>query len=75
MFDKELFGQRLLQLRKEKKVSQTALGKLIGVSATQIGDMEKGESTTSLSRLYTLCEFFGVSSDYLLGLSDDPTPR
>ena len=75
MFDKELFGNRLLELRKKKKVSQTELGKLLGVSATQIGDMEHGESTTSMARLYLLCKYFEVSSDDLLGLTGDPSPR
>ena len=75
MFDKKVFGSRLLELRKKKKVSQTELGKLIGVTATQIGDMEHGDSTTSMARLYSLCKYFNVSSDYLLGLSDDPDPR
>ncbi len=72
MFDKKLFGSRLLELRKGKKISQAALGKLLGVTATQISDMEHGESVTSIPRLYALCEYFGVSSDYLLGLTDNP---
>lgn len=74
MFRKELFGQRLRTLRKQKKISQTALGELLGVTATQIGDMERGSTTTSMSRLYQLCTFFAVSSDYLLGLTDNPAP-
>ena len=75
MFDKELFGSRLRSLRKEHKVSQGEIGKLLGVSATQVGDMERGNSATSMPRLYELCKYFGVSSDYLMGLTDDPTPR
>lgn len=72
MFDRELFGRRLYELRKKKKVSQTELGELLGVSGTQISDIEHGSTTTSMARLYQLCEYFQVSSDYLLGLSDDP---
>lgn len=72
MFDPTIFGQRLFQLRKEKGVTQTALGSLLGVTPTQIGDMEKGKSATTLPRLYMLCDYFGVSADYLLGRSDRP---
>lgn len=72
MFDPTIFGQRLFQLRKEKGVTQTALGNLLGVTPTQIGDMEKGKSATSLPRLCLLCDYFGVSADYLLGRSDQP---
>ena len=75
MFEKEVFGQRLLVLRKAKKVPQTEIAKLLGVTATQIGDMEHGKTTTSMARLYQLCKYFNVSADYLLGLSDGPRPR
>ncbi|MBD5150503.1 MAG: helix-turn-helix transcriptional regulator [Oscillibacter sp.] len=56
-------------------MSQGELGRLLGVTATQIGDMERGNSTTSMPRLYQLCQYFEVSSDYLMGLTDDPSPR
>lgn len=75
MFDTELFGRRLYELRKKKKVSQTGLGELLGVSGTQVSDMEHGRTTTSMARLYQLCLYFHVSADYLLGLSDDPGPQ
>lgn len=72
MFEREIFGQRLLALRKAKKVTQTEIANLLGVTPTQIGDMEHGKTTTSMARLYQLCVYFGVTADYLLGLSDDP---
>ena len=75
MFDIMLFGSRLRELRKGKKMSQGELGKLLGVTATQIGDMERGNSTTSMPRLYQLCQYFEVSSDYLMGLTNSATPR
>lgn len=74
MLDKQLFGSRLKELRKQKKMSQTELGRLLGITATQIGDMEKGDSATSMARLYELCEYFEVSADYFMGLTDDPRP-
>ncbi len=72
MFDAKVFGQRLYQLRKEKGVTQNAIGKLLGVTTTQAGDMERGKTTTSLARLCLLCDYFNVSADYLLGRSDEP---
>ena len=74
MLDKKIFGSRLRELRRQKNLSQTELGRLIGVTSTQVGDMERGNSTTSMPRLYELCRYFGVSSDYLMGLTDDPAP-
>ena len=75
MSDTNLLGQRLFELRKKKGISQTELGQFLGVSATQIGDIEHGHSATTLQRLIQLCTYFGVSSDYLLGLTDDMRPR
>ena len=75
MFDKNVFGSRLAQLRRGRGLSQTDLGKLLGVSQAQISDMERGNSTTSMARLWLLCDYFQVSADYLMGLTDDPGPK
>ena len=60
MFDKRLFGARLLEL---------------GVTRTQVSDIENGKSGTNLDRFYQLCEFYQVSADYLLGITGDPAWR
>lgn len=70
-----LFGVRLSELRKKHGLSKKALGEIIGVSSTQIMEMERGTSATTMQRLIQLCDYFSVSSDYLLGLSDDMRPR
>lgn len=75
MFDKNILGQRLLELREKRKVSQTAIAALLGVTRTQVSDIENGKSGTSLERFYQLCEYYKVSADYLLGITDDPAWR
>lgn len=70
MFQIEKFAERLGTLRKEHCVSQGAIASLLGVSRTQVSDMEHGKSATSLDRLVKLSEFYGVSTDYLLGLKE-----
>ena len=75
MLDKKILGQRLLALREQKKVSQTTIAELLGVTRTQVSDVENGKSGTSLERFYQLCEYYRVSADYLLGITDDPTWR
>ena len=44
-------------------------------SCTQISDMEKGKTGTTLDKLLILCDYYKVSSDYLLGITDDPAWR
>ena len=72
MFQKEIFGQRLLELRKKAEATQGDLSELLGVTKTQISDMERGKTTTTMARLYQLCDYFNVSADYLLGRTDEP---
>ena len=75
MFSKELFGQRLKEIRKKNRETQTDLAAVLGNQKSQISEMEKGKHTTTLERFALLCEHYKVSADYLLGFSDDPTPR
>lgn len=75
MLDMKIFGERLRNLRKEKKLVLADIAKLLNVSTTQISDMENGKTTTSLQRLVMLAEFYQVSTDYILGITDDPTWR
>ena len=75
MFYKELFGDRLRELRKAAGMKQQELANLLEVTTTQVSDMERGNTTTSMARLYQLCEYFHVSADYLLGFTDDPKPK
>ncbi len=70
MFHREIFGQRLLALRKESGETQTQLAQLLNVGKSQISGMENNGHTTTLEKLVLICEHYHVSADYLLGLSD-----
>ncbi|MCI9402250.1 MAG: helix-turn-helix transcriptional regulator [Oscillospiraceae bacterium] len=72
MFDQEKFSTRLRKLRRDADISQKVLADVIDVSTNQISQMEKGLKTTTLARLCLLCDYFGVSADYLLGRTDEP---
>ncbi len=64
------FGKRLRELRTERKLSQQELAKIIGTNNSSICDWERGRSEPSLEALVKLCQFFDVSSDYLIGMVD-----
>ena len=63
-------AERILELRKENSLSQAKLGKAIGVDARAISYWENGINEPKASYIYELSKYFGVSSDYLLGLED-----
>lgn len=60
------FAQRLKELRNKKKISQTELGKLVGLHYTQIGRYERGGSMPSSEVLKKLAEVLEVSTDFLM---------
>lgn len=70
MSTKEIFAQRMRELRKETKEPQRVLADLLGVSINQISEMEKGTRMTTLEKLPIICRHYHVSADYLLGLTD-----
>ena len=75
MFSKELFGQRLCEIRKKNHETQTDLGNVLGLAKGRVSDMENGKNTTTIENIVKICEHYKISSDYLLGLIDDPEPK
>lgn len=70
-----LLKDRVYQLRKQAGLGQKELGEVLGVSNHAISMIESGERGTSIERLVLLAEYFHVSTDYLLGITDDPAWR
>lgn len=62
-----LNGNRLREVRKEKGLTQTDLGELIGVGKSAICCYEKETRNPTLEALIEMIHVFGVSADYLLG--------
>ena len=74
MYNREVFGARLRELRNEKKETQRDLADFLGVKQNQIGEMENGRKASTFAKLAMLCEHYNVSADYLLGLTDERRP-
>jgi transcriptional regulator with XRE-family HTH domain len=66
MSDKQSFGDILASLRESRRVSQQAVGELIGVSRSAVNGYEKGKSFPVADKLVKLAQYFGVSVEYLL---------
>lgn len=63
-------GKRIRLLRIEKDLTQGELGAVVGVTQGSIGFYESGARAMQVHTALKLSEFFGVSTDYLLGKSD-----
>lgn len=62
-----MIGQRIRDLRKQKRMSQTELAKSVGVSQTTVTAWETGKAEPSSSAVAKLADIFNVTTDYLLG--------
>lgn len=69
------FKQRLKEARKNSNLTQAQLAQKLEVSKTMVSEYESNTSSKapSLNTLIKICRILNVSSDYLLGLSNDNT--
>jgi len=63
-------SNRLVSLRKEKKISQGELAEKVGIHNNVLGRYERGEATPSVEMAAKLADALGVSLDYLVGKTD-----
>ena len=71
-----IFKDRAYELRKAAGLSQKELGEVLGLSQKAISTIEGGQRSTTIEKLVLLAKYFQVSTDYLLGRTDDPSmPR
>lgn len=66
-------GERIVKLCEKQQISQRELARRIGVTSSQISRILKGETKTINSdMLMALAQEFGVSTDYILGIVNNP---
>lgn len=67
----QIFSNRLVALRKERGLTQEELAKVIQKKRSTLSGYETEGKEPDLEIVCTLAEYFGVSTDYLLGKSDE----
>lgn len=65
-----IFSERLNLLMKERGVTQTTLSDAVGITKQSISMYANAHRVPDIDVFKKICEFFEVSADYLLGLSD-----
>lgn len=65
-----MYGNIIRELRLEKGLSQKNLALSLGTTQSTIGKYEREELQPNVETIIKLCNIFGVTSDYLLGLED-----
>lgn len=71
-----ILGQRILLRRRDKRLTQAELGKHVGISGNTIARIERGRiQDLGGSTIAKVAAALDTSTDYLLGLTDDDTPK
>lgn len=65
-----MLGKRLRSLREENNLSQIELSKRLGIGNVTLSQYETGARNPDNETLIAISDFFGVSTDYLLGKTD-----
>ena len=65
-----MFSERLRDLRNERGISQKELANILFVSQQTVAKWETDRSTPNPEMISKIAQYFNVSSDYLIGMSD-----
>lgn len=68
-----MLGENIRRLRQERGLNQEELGRRVGASKQSVSNWENGNIAPSIDLLIRLADFFGVSTDYLLGRQNQRT--
>ena len=69
------YYKRLRDMREDHDLTQAALAEKLEMHPIQYGRYERGVRDIPTDVLIKLAELYKTSTDYLLGLTDDPAPR
>jgi transcriptional regulator with XRE-family HTH domain len=65
----EMFGKRILQIRKEMNLSQKEFGELVGFHRTYIGNIERAEKSVSIKTVEQICKSLNMTVQELFDFS------
>ncbi len=68
------YRERMRSLREDHDLSQAELGKVLNKSQQGYSLIENGRAELKMDDLALLCQFYNVSADYIIGLTDKITP-
>lgn len=65
------YRTRMRNLREDRDLTQAEVGKIINKSQQGYNHIEMGRAELKIEDLILLCQFYGVSSDYFIGIKED----
>lgn len=65
-----MLPERLKEMRSKRKLTKTFMGSLLGITRQAYSKYEEGEAEPDIATITKIASFFEVSTDYLLGNTD-----
>ena len=69
-----MYFRRIHDLREDQDIKHKAVAEYLGMDPTVYRRYEKGVRSVPVDVVIKLADYYKVSTDYLLGRTDDPTP-
>ena len=66
------YRTRIKNIREDRDLTQKYVGEQINKSQQGYNHIETGRAELKIEDLITLCTFYNLSDDYLIGLIDEP---
>lgn len=66
------YNERIAWIRDCRSISQKDIAEKLGIKQQQYARYEKGINVMPITYLKPICEILNVTSDYIIGLSDEP---
>jgi transcriptional regulator with XRE-family HTH domain len=70
-YDKIEIGNKLFLIRNSKNLKQIEVSEALGISQSTYSKIESGKYDITLSMLFNISEYFGVSIEWILGIKDN----
>ena len=64
------YVKRIRDLREDRDKTQQEIADVLGTSQTMYARYERGANELPIRHLIKLCDYYGVSADYILGRTD-----
>ena len=66
------YRKKLREIREDRDLTQAKLGEILGKSQQGYNHIEAGRAELKIDDLVTLCKFYDLSADYIIGLVNEP---
>ena len=68
------YRERLRNIREDRDLTQAQVGRILSKSQQGYNHIETGRAELKIEDLITLCKYYNLSADYIIGLIEKPKP-